>query len=173
MLASALREEKKNFFAARLKSAGLIKTFVKKSLHPLLSKKSAAKMQTILENRFQHIFPTSVIRIFLNACAVKLLDCNNIINYTSRYQIGFDKFLSFLITKSWMSKKTIKITLQESLFRHLKRSYAALISAIKTNWKNKTIDLADTIFQVIKHAEINKSNNKDNANIKVLATNIY
>lgn len=88
----------------------------------------------------------SVIRIFLNACAVKLSDCNNIINYTSHYQIGFDKFLSFLITKSWMSKKTIKIILQESLLRHLKRSYAALISAIKINWKNETIDLANTIL---------------------------
>lgn len=61
----------------------------------------------------------SVIRIFLDANAVKLLDCNDVINYTSYYQIAFDKLLNLLNTKSWISKKTIEITLQGSLLRHL------------------------------------------------------
>ena len=100
MLASALREEKMDFLAALSKSAGLIKEFVNKSLHPLLSEKNAAKMCTILENRFQHISPMSVTRIFLDACAVKLSDCNNVIDYTSHYQIAFDKLLSFLNIES-------------------------------------------------------------------------
>lgn len=39
-------------------------------------------------------------KIFLNACTVKLLDCNNVIDYTSYYQIVFDKLLSFFNTKS-------------------------------------------------------------------------
>ena len=115
----------------------------------------------------------SVTRIFLDVCAVKLSDCNNIIDYTSCYQITFDKLLSLLNTKSWMTKKTIEMILQRSLLHHLGRDYAALVSAIKTNWKDETTDLADTILRVIRHAEINKSNNKDNADVKVLAANIH
>lgn len=72
-------------------------------------------------------------RIFLDAYAVKLLDCNNVIDYTSCYQIAFDKPLSLLNTKSWMSKKIIKMTLQESLFCHLGKNHAALILAIETD----------------------------------------
>ena len=56
----------------------------------------------------------SVICIFSNACNVKLLDCKDVVNYTSRYHIAFDKILN-LINKnedSWISKKTIKMTLQ-------------------------------------------------------------
>ena len=72
-----------------------------------------------------------------------------------------------------MSKKTIEMTLQGSLLHHLGKDYAALVSAIETNKKDETIDLADTILRVIRHAEINKGNNKDNANVKVLAANIH
>ena len=173
MLASTLREEKKDFLAALLKSASLPKKLVDKSLHPLLNKKNTAKIWTILENRFQHISVMSVTRIFLDAYLVKLSDCNNVINYTSRYQIAFDKLLSLLNTKSWMFKESIKMTLQESLLHQLGRDYAALVSAIETNWKNKTSDQTDTILWVIRHAEINKSNNKDNVDVKVLAINIH
>ena len=130
-------------------------------------------MWIILENRFQHISPISVTRIFLDACTVKLSDCNDVIDYTSRYQIAFDKLLSLLNTESWMSKKTIKMTLQRSLLCHLGRDYAALVSAIETNWKDETTDLADTILRVIRHAEINKGNDKNNTDVKVLTTNIH
>ena len=130
-------------------------------------------MWTILENRFQHISPMSVTRIFLDACAVKLLNCTNVIDYTSRYQIAFDKFLSLLNNESRMSKKTIEMTLHGSLLRHFGRDYAALVSAIETNWKDKTTDLANTILQVIRHAEIKKGNDKDHADVKVLAANIH
>lgn len=72
-----------------------------------------------------------------------------------------------------MFKKTIEITLQGSLLYHLGRDYVALVSAIETNWKEETTDLADTILRVIKQAEINKGNDKDNADVKVLAANIH
>lgn len=65
------------------------------------------------------------------------------------------------------------MTLEGSLLCHLERDYAAFVSAIETNWKDKTTDLADTILRVIRHAEINKGNNKDNADVKVLAANIH
>ena len=41
----------------------------------------------------------SVTRIFLDVYAIKLSDCNNIIDYTTRYQIAFDKLLSLQNTK--------------------------------------------------------------------------
>lgn len=51
-LVSVLRDEKKNHFTALTKSAGLIIQLVNKSLHPFLNDKTAAKMWSILENRF-------------------------------------------------------------------------------------------------------------------------
>ena len=112
-LVSALRDKKKDHFIALTKNAGLIKELVDKSLHSLLNNKTTAEMWTILKDRFQHISPISVIRIFSNACKVRLLDCKDAVNYTSRYQIAFDKIVS-LINKnkdSWISKKTIEIVI--------------------------------------------------------------
>lgn len=99
MLVLAVRKEKKNFFTTFSKIFGLIKELIEINLHPLLSKKSTAKMWTILEKRFKQIFPISMIKMFLDACIVKLSDCNNVIDYISRYQIVFDKLLSLLITE--------------------------------------------------------------------------
>lgn len=112
-LVSALRDEKKDHLTALTKSAGLIKELIDKSLHPLLNNKTAAEMWTILEDRFQHISPMSVIRIFSDACNVRLLDCEDVVDYTSRYQIAFDKILSLINENedSWISKKTIEMTL--------------------------------------------------------------
>ena len=165
-LVSALRDEKKDHLIALTKSAGLIKELVDKSLHPLLNNKTAAEMWTILEDRFQHISPMSVIRIFSDACNVRLLDCKDVVDYTSRYQIAFDKILSLINENedSWISKKTIEMTLQGNLLRHLGKDYSALVSAIETTWKEETTDLADTILRIIRHAEINKGNEKDTAN---------
>lgn len=76
-LVAALRDEKKDHPVALTKSAGLIKELVDKSLHPLLNNKTAAEMWTVLENRFQHISPMRVRRIFSDACNVKLLECKD------------------------------------------------------------------------------------------------
>lgn len=171
-LVSALRDEKKDHSTALTKSAGLILELVDKSLHPLLNNKSAAEMWTILENRFQHISPMSITRIFTDACNVRLSDCRDVVDYTSRYQIAFDKILSLINDNedSWVSRKTIEITLQGNLLRHLGKDYSALVSAIETTWKEETTDLADTILRIIRHAEINKGNEKDTAdNVNALA----
>lgn len=83
-LVSALRDEKKDYLTALTKSAGLIKELVDKSLHPLLHGKTAQEMWTILADRFHHISPMSVTRIFSDACSVKLSECKDVIDYTSR-----------------------------------------------------------------------------------------
>lgn len=103
----------------------------------------------------------SVSRVFVNACNVKLSDCKDVVDYTSRYQIAFDKLLSLITEESWMSRKSLEITLQGSLLRHLGKGYSALVSAIETTWTDKTTDLSDTILRIIRHAEINKGNEED------------
>lgn len=114
----------------------------------------------------------SVSRVFVNACNVKLSDCKDVVDYTSRYQIAFDKLLSVINEESWMSRKSIEMTLQGSLLRYLGKGYSALVSAIETTWTEETTDLSDTILRIIRHAEINKENEEDMAEnaSKVLAT---
>lgn len=118
-------------------------------------------MWTFLKDKFQYIFPMSVTCIFADAFTTKLSDCKDIMEYTGRYQIPFNKILSLLNEDSWMSKKIIKIALQGSLLQHLGKDYSALVSAIETTWKKETTDLQDIIFQIMRHAEINKGNNQD------------
>ncbi len=137
-LVSALRDEKKDHFIALTKSAGLIKELVDKSLHPPLNNKTVAEMWTLLKGRFQHISPISVTYIFADALNTNFSDCKNVIKYTSRYQIAFDKIISLLNEDSWMFKKTIEMTLQGSPLRHLGKDYSALVSVIETTQKDPT-----------------------------------
>ena len=174
-LVTALRDKKKNYHVGLTKSAGLIKELVDKILHFLLNNKSAAEIWTFLESRFQHILPMSVTRIFCEAYNVKLLDCKDVMDYTGRYQVAFDKIQSLIGPNSWMSKKTVEMALQGSLLRHLGKDYLALVSAIETVWEDGNTNLSDIIFRVTRHAEINRGNAEDNAdtpNTKVLAANI-
>ena len=134
-------------------------------------------MWTLLEDRFQHISPMSVTCTLAEALNTKLSDCKDVVEYTSRYQIAFDKIFSLLNDDLWMSKKTVEMTLQDSFLRHLGKDYSALVSAIETIWTDKTTDLQDTILQVIRHAKINNENNQEvavnaSSSTNALAVNI-
>ncbi len=83
-LVSALRDEKKDYLTGLTKSAGIIQEPVNKNLHPLLNGKTAQEVQAMLEAWFHCISPINVTQIFSDACAVKLQDCKDIIDYTSR-----------------------------------------------------------------------------------------
>lgn len=93
-------------------------------------------------------------------------DYEDVVDYTSYYQIAFDKIFSLINENkdSWTSKRTIKITLQRSLFRHLSKNYSILVSAIETMWEKESTNLANTILRIIWYVEINKRNEKDTAN---------
>ncbi len=70
-----------------------------------------------------------------------------------------------------MSRKTVEMTLQGNLLRHLDKDYSALVSAIETEWKEETTNFSETILRIIRHAEINKENAQDVAgNTKILPT---
>lgn len=76
----------------------------------------------------------SITGIFLDTYNVKLSYCNDMVDYTSCYQIVFDKISSQIYNNEdfWISRKIIEITLQGNLFGHLEKDYFALILAIKT-----------------------------------------
>lgn len=96
ILVSALKNEKKDHFIALIKNIGLIKKLINKNLHFFLNNKTAAKIKTILKDSFQYIFPISVIFTFFNTFNMKLLNYKNVVNYTSCYQIAFNKILSLI-----------------------------------------------------------------------------
>ncbi len=115
----------------------------------------------------------SVSRVFVDALNVKPSDCKDVVDYTSRSQIAFDKLLSLITEESWMSRKSIEMAIQRGLLRHLGKGYSALVLAIKTTCTNETTDLSHTILRIIRHAEINKGNKEDsteNPSKVVLAT---
>lgn len=116
-----------------------------------------------------------VTRIFADACNIKLLKCKNVLYYTSRYQVLFDKIVSLIFKDSWMLQKTIEMTLQQSFFYYLKENYSAFVSAIKTGWTKDMTNLSDIILKVIRQAKIQKRNALNNAteNPKIMITNIY
>lgn len=62
-------------------------------------------------DRLQYIFPINITYIFVNICNIKLFNCKNIINYTSQYQIVFDKILNLINKNSQIFKKNIMIIL--------------------------------------------------------------
>ena len=172
---TALRDKKKAYHVGLMKSAGLIKELVDKSLYPFLNNKSAAEMRTFLESRFQHISSMSVTRIFCKACNVKLLDCKDVMDYTGRYQATFDKIQSLIGLNFWMSKKTVEMALQGSLLRHLSKDYSALVLTIETMCEDGNTNLSNIIFCITCYPEINRSNVEDNTdtpNTKVLVANI-
>lgn len=98
--------------------------------------------------------------MFVNACNVKLSD---VVDYTNRYQVAFKKLLSIINEESWMSRKSLEMTLQGILLQHLGKGYSALVSAIETMWTNETTNLSDTILCIIRHAKIKKGNKEDMA----------
>lgn len=57
----------------------------------------------------------SVTCTFADALNMKFSDCKNVVEFTSQYQIAIDKILSLLNKDSWMSKKTVEITLKNSV----------------------------------------------------------
>lgn len=112
----------------------------------------------------------TVTSIFSNVYNIKFLDCRDIINYTSRYQITYNKILSLIKDNSaWISKKIIKLTLYDNLLEYLDKKYTALVTTIKTKWKKEITSLSDTVLMVVRHMEINKKNERDMANSILIA----
>lgn len=58
----------------------------------------------------------SITKIFRKAYNIKLLDCKDIMEYTRYHQLAFIKIQSLITKNLSMSKRTIEMTLQESLF---------------------------------------------------------
>lgn len=88
----------------------------------------------------------------------QLSEFKNVMEYTSSYQTMYDEVSSFVKESSRMHMETAKMI---NMIRNLGHPYAALVSAIQTEWKEGTTNLADTILRVIRCEEILKENNQD------------
>lgn len=93
------------------------------------------------------------------------MDCKDIINYISQYQIAYDKILSLIKKNSaWISKKVIKLTFQGNFIKYFAKDYLILVIIIKTQWKKETTSLSNIVLKVIRYAKIYKRNKKNTAN---------
>lgn len=128
----ALKDKKNDHLIALTKSVSLIKELFDKSFYLLLNKKTATKIQTPYKDKFKYISLISVTYLFTKAFNRKFSNCKNIIKYTSRYQIAFDKILNILNNDLQISKMMIEMTLQGSFLRHFGKNYLALMSVIET-----------------------------------------
>lgn len=81
--------------------------------------------------------------------------------------------VSLTSENGWMSRKTIKMTLQRKLLHHLGKDYSALVSAIETRWKEDTTNHSDTVLRIIRQAEINKGSAQDTKKPQILVTGMH
>lgn len=68
-------------------------------------------MWTILENRFQHISPMSIVAALTDGCVQKLSEFKNVVDYTSSYQLTLDKVASLTKKGSHMHAQTAEMIL--------------------------------------------------------------
>ena len=114
-----------------------------------MNKKTTQEMWTILKVCFHYIFLINVTFIFLDAYNVKLSDYKNIIiDYKSWYQNFFNKIVSLTNEDSWMSQKTVKLTLEKNI---LGKSFSTFVAAINNK---ETTNLSDKIRRIIWHLKI-------------------
>lgn len=175
-LVSALRDEKKDHLSGLGKAASTIKDYVNASLHPILEGKTPPEMWTILEGRFHHISPMSIVAALTDGCIRKLSEYKNVVDYTNSYQLTLDKVASLTKAGSHMHLETAEMMLQANMLRNLGSEYSALVSAIQTEWKEENTNLSDTILRVIRYEKFIKETTvggDKSQDTKALATGIH
>lgn len=89
--------------------------------------------------------------IIYNNTTKKLSNFKNVHDYTSHYQVPFDKVVSFLIEISSYTYKSTEMNIQATIFMNIRVKYSALVSIIQKDWKDENINLAEAILQIIRH----------------------
>lgn len=129
-LISALRDKKKNYLSRLKKAISTIKNHIANSLYSLFLEKTTFKIWLILKSQFQHILLISISVVFLEKYIKKLVKFENIVNYTSSYQVIYNKIVSLIRKKSYINIKTIKLFLQANMICNLRSEYLELVSSI-------------------------------------------
>ena len=81
--------------------------------------------------------------------------------YTSSYQAAFDKVVGLLTDTSHYTRQSTEMYFQATMLMNIRTKYSALVSAIQKDWKDKTINLAETVLQIIRHFEFIEGNEKN------------
>lgn len=151
-LYTSLSTEIKEHRAAIKKGEGIIRKSVAHKNHPILERKTAQEMWTVLKDRFQRVSSMSTSRKLLETAKTKLLDCKDIHNYTSVYQAAYDHICGQTTSESDLTTKGA------SIFLNMGNEYAGIVSTVESEWKNGTTDLERTILRLVKYEAIRKGN---------------
>ena len=89
----------------------------------------------------------------------KLVEFENIIDYTSSYQVIYDKVASLVKEDSCINIETIELLLQANIIRNLGPKYSGLVLSIQSKWKKENTNLADAILQIVYYKDIFKKSN--------------
>lgn len=77
---------------------------------------------------------------------MKLLDFKDIHEYTSSYQVAFEKVIDFLTLTFHHTQKNNEMYFQATMLMNMRPKYFKLISAIQKNLKDKTTNLIEAIL---------------------------
>lgn len=101
-------------------------------------------------------------RLIYNTISKKLADFKEVHQYTSSDQAAYDKIIGLLTNSSHYTWKIIKMYFQATMLINIRTKYSALVSAIQKNRKDETINLTESVLEIIKHFEFIKESKKSN-----------
>ncbi len=84
--------------------------------------------------------------------------------YTSRYQVAFDKLVSFLTDIFDYNRNNTKMYFSARMPMNIGIGYSFIVSKIQKDRKIKIIKLAERMLQIIKHFEFIKKKQKEQDN---------
>lgn len=104
----------------------------------------------------------SISRSIYNATIKKLTYFQDVHEYTSSYQVIFDKVVGLLTDNSYYIYKNTEMYFQTTMLINIEIKYSVLVSAIQKSWKNKTINLIEIGLQIIRYFKFMERNKKSN-----------
>ncbi len=155
-----MMHDKKKYDLAISKAAGIISKLVSNQHQSIIEGKSPQEACNTLQERFQHVNPTSTSRIIYEATNKKLSNFKNVHKYTSHYQTAFDKVVGFLTDTSSYTRQSSEMYFPATILMNIGTGYSAPVSAIQNDWEDKTTDLAEAVLQIIRHFKFMEGNEK-------------
>lgn len=161
ILLNALMHDEEKYDLAMSKSAGILSKLVSDQHQPIIEGKTPEEVWNTLQERFQRINPMSTSRLIHHATTKKLSDFKDVHESTSSYQAAFDKVVGLLTDTPHYTWQSTEMYFQATMLINIGTEYSALVSAIQTDWKDETTNLAETVLQIIRHFEFIEGNKKN------------
>lgn len=88
----------------------------------------------------------SMLRIVMDIAKIKLSDYKDIDKYTSVYHGAYNRIFGPTTKNSDLSIKKVDMLLQIAILLDMGNEYARIMSTFELEWKNKSINVENTIF---------------------------